>query len=613
MGRFLQAPDTKITLGSTAYTNEKGLNISVRRLECGFDTASIQLNDYLSELYPSIVTVGTAIQVDVKDRSESSYPTNPLFKGIVRFPILPYGNIETVTLKCDGSGYGFADTVCGQEYGASSRYKTTVDTASEILTEASHGIITKWVNKQMESATASGFSYTTSISASLTDTISYIYFPYKPCNKAVDDLCDLLTAIRVEGANKGPHWIVTTDDVFRMKEIAADDANWHKYYNSTAAGDDAKLYQGKDFLEYNFEKMGPEANYVIYYGAWRRPSNGDAWTENNSADWAVPAGAGCTITDDAGAGNYRVNSASILITGNSVVNPIVAVYPSTTDWGYDFSGFREYNVPSFSFWAKKNGTLNGADVRLSDADGNEFGYTFTALLAAADQWYHICLPVGDYYKTAGSAIWTYVDAAASWDDIDYVSFISNAVNGAKLWIDGMHFGDAWVCRVAYNSTNITANKLKIKVVTDDVGKDDTLTSGTLGTTDTGLMARMAYAELLRSQTTSLVGWVRTPMIKDLLPGQLFQIYAKKTATGSYNINGTEMRVTKVDHEISASGATSVITLTDDVTNSHPRPRYEDWNKVLASSARPEFQDRQSTSMKAGQIDIRVARLAEDYG
>jgi hypothetical protein len=101
------------------------------------------------------------------------------------------------------------------------------------------------------------------------------------------------------------------------------------------------------------------------------------------------------------------------------------------------------------------------------------------------------------------------------------------------------------------------------------------------------------------------------MIKDLLPGQLFQIYAKKTS-GGYSINGTEMRVTKIEHEISMQGATSIITLTDDVTNSHPRPAYEDWNKVLLSAARPEFQDRQSTSMKAGEVDVRVPRLAEDY-
>ena len=599
--RFIQTPNVKITLGTTEYTNEKNLNVKVKRVECGFDTATVELPDYLSNLYPGTVTTGTAIQIDVKDASES-YPTNPLFKGVVRFPYLPFSSSgETLLLKCDGSGYGFADTVCGQEYGASSRYKTTVDTLSEILTDASHGVITKWVNKMMESATNSGFSYTTSITG-LTDTISYIYFPYKPCNKAIDDLCDLLTAIRTYAGNKGPHWIVTTDDVFRIKEINTDHASWHKYYNSTTAETDCKLYQGEDFIDYNFEKIGPEANYIVYYGAWRRPSNGDAWTENNAADWQATD---CTITNDGDAADHRVNDYSILITSNSAVNPYGAMYPSAVAWNHDFSIFREYNAANLNFWAKRSAGMTDIAVRL--VSGAEyFENPIDTIMTSSGTWYHISLPVGE----AGTDVWTN-SGAATWSDIDFVGFLGSHALNETLHIDGLHFGDAWVCRCAYNSTSIAASKLKTKVITDDTGKDDTLKSGALGTTDTGLMARMAYAELLRCQTTNLVGWVKTPMIKDLLPGQLFQIYAKKTS-GGYSINGTEMRVTKIEHEISMQGATSIITLTDDVTNSHPRPAYEDWNKVLLSAARPEFQDRQSTSMKAGEVDVRVPRLAEDY-
>jgi hypothetical protein len=613
MTRFIRNPDVKITLGSTEYTNSINMSIQVIRHECGFDTATITVPDYKSVLYPDVVTVGTTVDIEVKDTTESAFPTDEMFSGVVRFPAMFLNEGETLVLKCDGSGYGFSDTVCGQEYGAKSRYKTAVDTLSEILTDASHGIVTKWVNKQMESATASGFSYTTSIDANLTDTINYIMFPYKPNTKCLDDLCDLLTAIRVEGSNKGPHWIVTTDDVLRLKELYSDHASWHKYYNSATASDDCELYQGTDIISYELEKIGPEANYVLYYGAWRRPSNGDTWTENNAADWAVVAPAGCAITNDNGAGNFRVNDYSILITGNSAVNPMGAVYPSSVDWNYDFSSFREYNIPWLNFWAMRDATLTSCQVRLSDAAGaNYFQYDFFTELAVADTWYHLSLPVGQYYKSSGDNVWVIGGGAPDWTDIDYVAFICGAVNGATLNIDGMHFGDAWVCRVAYNSTNIAANKLKIKVITDDVGKDDTLKSGTLGTTDTGLMARMAYAELLRSQTSSLVGWVQIPLINDVLPGQIFKIYAKKNISGTYKINGTEMRVTKIIHDI-AGGCSSTLYLTDDVTNSHPRPLYEDRNKVLQSAARPEFQDRQSSSMKAGQIDIRVARLEEDYG
>ena len=614
MSRFINNPDVKITLGSDEFINDINLNVQVKRLECGFDSATVEIPDYQSWLYPGTVTNGTAIDIEVKDKSESAYPTNPMFSGVVRFPVLPFGDSENLILKCDGAGYGFGDTVNAQEYGASSRYKTAVDTLSEILTDANHGVITKWVNKQMESAVASGFSYTTVIDGNLSDTINFINFPYKPNNKVVDDLCDLLTAIRTESADKGPHWIVTTDDAFRIKEINSDHADWHKYYNSTAASGDCELYQGTDLIGYQFEKIGPEANYVVYYGAWRRPSNGDTWTENNSGDWAVVAPAGCAITDDNDAADVRINDYSILITGNSAVNPMGVVYPSTVDWNYDFSSFREYNLPQLNFWAKRDATLTSCQVRLSDAAGaNYFQYDFFAELAVAGVWYHISLPVGQYYKSSGDNVWVVGGGAPDWTNIDYIAFICGAVNGATLHLDGLHFGDASVCRVAYNSTSIAADKLKIKVITDNVGKDDTLTSGTPGTTDVGIMARMAYAELLRLQTTSLVGWAKIPMIKDVLPGQLFKIYAKKQVNGTYKINGTEMRVTKIIQDVLNGGAFTTLFLTDDVSNSHPRPLYEDQNKVLQAAARPEFQDRQSSSMKAGEIDIRVARLEEDYG
>jgi hypothetical protein len=608
MVRFLTRPQVKVTLGATEYENEKCINFRVQRLECGFDAATLQLNDYLSSLYPSVVTTGTAVQIDVKDGSEGAYPTNPMFKGVVRFPALPLNQSgETLLLKCDGAGYGFGDTVCGQEYGAESRNPGN-DTLSEILTGANHGVITKWVNKIMESATESGFSYTTSIDANLTDTINYIYFPYKTNNKVVDDLCDLLTAIRTAASDRGPHWIVTTDDVFRMKEIYSDDANWHKYYNAAAAGDDAKLYQGLDFLEYQLEPIGPEANYILYYGQWRRPSNGDFWTENQSALWGI--GGNQTKGDDAV--TYQVGDYSLYTTTTvNPVGPISLYYPSGQDAAWDLSSFTEFNTPYLNFYCyKEAGFVNTIGVRLAT---NAANYYYTELSMPNDEsWYHFSLPVGPYFRSQEVTLehlWT-ANGAPDWGDMDYLEFYAvDAQVNTKLIVDGVHFGDAAVCRVAYNSTKIASDKLKTKLITDDIGKDDSLKAAD----DSGLIAQMAYAELLRCQTSGLVGWVKTLMIKDLLPGQIFKIYAKKTSGGTYNINGTEMRVLKIIQEGSEAGFTSTIYLTDDLSNSHPRPLYEDWNKVVSAAVRPEFQDRQASSMKAGTVDVRVARLAVDYG
>jgi len=599
---YILNPNIKITFGPTTYTNTMGINIQVTRLENGFDTATLTIPDERSLWWPDRVTEGTTIDIEVKDKHETSWPTNPLFSGVVRYPIIPY-NIqgETIKLKCDGAGYGFGDTACAEEYGTQSRHPT-LDTIKEILTDAGYGVVPKYVEKVMASATNSGFSYDTTKVDVIAGTIPYQVYPYKPCNKVLDDLCDIVCAIG-DGSTAGPHWIVTTDDYLHVKLISTDQVGWNKYYGGASTS--CLLYQGNDIVDHRFEKIGSEANYIIYYGAWRRPSNGDAWTEATT-DWTAVSG--CAITADTDAADHRVNSAAIKITGNGAA-AITALYQTGgAAWNYDFTSFREYNVPNFNFWAKRDATLNGAQVRLSDnAGANYFEYDFMAEMAAADTWYHFSLPIGPFYQTGGASIWSVGGGAPDWSDIDYVAFVSNNVNNAELYVDGMHFGDAWVCRVAYNSDGITADKLKVRVITDDVGKDDSLSAAD----DSGLMAQMAYNELLRCQTTNLVGYVTTPLLGEVLPGQRFKIYAKKTADGTYNINGTEMRTTKIVHNITLDGGFTTLYLTDDVLNSHPRMFYEDWNKVMAAT-RPEYQDRQTTSMKAGNIDIRVERLAKNY-
>lgn len=616
--RYMHMPYLKITLGSTVFINEKDLDAQVTRIENGFDTATIILNDAFSYLYPDIVTVGTAVQIDIKDAVEGNYPTNPLFKGIVRFPVLQTDSSgEKVILKCDGSGYGLAETVVAQEYGDSSSLGAATDRVSEILTDASNGIVTKWVNKIMESATDSGFSYSTDISVSLTDNIDYICYPYKPCNKAIDDLCDLVTAIRTYSSNYGPHWIVTTDDCLRMKTLDEDRNNWHEYYNASTAGDEAKLYQGSDFFDFNFEKIGPEANYVVYNGMWRKPSNGDSWTETSVSMWGE-TGAPFPIACASSNTYYKIGSYSLKLTPNGGGTTGTVYTPTTQDLAIDFtmaSNIPEV-LPRINFYALRSAGLTAAYIVLNNDGANSWYYDFLADLVATNTWYHFSLPIGPNYHTEDKSKafdWTILLGAPVWTNINYAQFYVGLPVGEYMYVDGFHFSGIPVLRVARRPlATITTQKLKVKVITDDVGKDDTLKSGTPGTTDIGLMARMAQAELYRLSTTSLVGTVTVPMIKDLLPGQKMVIYAKKTSAGSYNINGVDMRVTRIVHNMNANSFTSTLSLTDDVTNSHPRSRYEDWNTVLTHSARPEFQDRQSTSMKIGELDIRLTRLEEEY-
>jgi hypothetical protein len=604
MVKYMSMPQNQLTLGSTVITGKLS-SATVPRLENGFDTATLDLPDALSDLYPSTVTVGTAFQLDVKDANEAAYTT--ISKGIVRFPILPQGNKEIIQLKCDGSGYGLGDTVCAQEYGNQSR-NPTLDTLLEILTDATNGLIPKWVNKILGSATDSGFSYTTTAVDTITGAVPYLYYPYKPCNKSIDDLIDLVTAIKAGTA--GPHFIVTTDDVLHVKLIDASQASWTKYYGgATNTAGQATLVQGIDFTDSNFEPIGPESNYIIYNGVWRRPSSGDLWTEGVAADWGHN---GTTlVTDESGAGLFIVGAQSLKTVPDG--GGCETYWPSTKDALWNFKTFKEFEKPTLSFHIRSSGRgllLPWWQIRLVDTDGDQLLADYSGSLPADDVWQHIELPVGPFFKenhTANS--WTLETGSFDWETVDYLQFES-ADSGGTVYYDGLHFGGAQITRIAKNSTNITANKLKVKVVTDNIGKDDTLACGTVGTTDQGFMAQMAYAELLRLQTSSIVGTVTVSMLKDALPGQWFHIHAKKKADGTFNID-KDMRATKVTHNISSSGYFTTLELTDDLTNSHPRPRYEDRNKVSAAT-RPEYQDRQASSIKAGDIDIRVTPLEEDY-
>jgi len=606
MVTYMTMPRSKITLGATEF--ESTLNsVIITRLENGFDTATIELPDNAAAFYPSVATNGTAVQIDVRTVG-GSYTT--IFKGIVRFPIFPEGNNEIIQLKCDGAGYGFGDTAVLDEYGTQSA-NPTLDTINEILTDATDGIIPKFVNTILKSATDSGFAYSTSLEAATAgDEIPYILFPYKYCNKAIDDLTDVVCALRTGSA--GLHWIVTTADYFLLKSIDQTLGGWTKYYGDSQAN---STLTPSDFTTFpKFEPMGPESNYIIYNGVWRRPSQGD-WAENNHDDWDVGS-AGLTFSDEGTIktmGGYSVKCHNSGVTGAH----FKFTFPDPINLGI----FTNQNIPSMSFdlatdrvmtAASGAGIYNNFFIRLysNEATAN-YAYitpgedSISKGTTSGDQnFQHFTFQVGKYSKDK----WLHPTNSIDWSALESVEIWCPTVQDAYL--DAFNFGGAQVTRIAKNSTNITANKVKMKIITDTTPKDDTLLSGTAGTTDIGLMAQLAYSELLRHQKSSVVGTVTTPMIKDALPGQWFHIHAKEKADGSFTFN-EDFRATKIVHVISPSGFWTSLELTNDLTNSHARAAYDDRNKVSAAN-RPDYQDRQATSIKAGNVDIYVTPLIEDY-
>jgi hypothetical protein len=589
-----------ITHSAVAYTPEVK-TIDVKRIENGFDSATIYIADAKSLNYGLRAAAGDAITLQVKDASDVAYTT--IFNGIIRV-CLP--NLDSkgqvLVLKCDGAGYGLAEALCGQEYGADSR-NPTYDTIGEIVGagDAGVGILHAWVNHYLGSGGASGYAYTSDLEA-MTGTINYISFPYKPANRCIDDLCDLVTAIKAGTA--GPHWIVDTDSMLRMKLVNDTQAGWTKYYGDSAAT--ATLVQGTDFTSMNFQDLDPEANCVLFYGDWRRPSNGDSWTEGTSESlWNHTATHIEVINDPLSI----VGDDCIRIESPDGSNGYAWI-PSAQTAGWDFTSIgTEQNIPSLNWYARVNDNTFGlALLMMWTSAGNYYYYDFTSAFTVNDKWYHFSLPIGTYYnfiEEKTTPKWT-VTGAPNWNNINCVMFMFGGSIGKYLYIDGLHMGGASVCRVAKNSTNITAKKLRTRIIVDDVGKDDSLKAAD----DSGLMAQMAYAELLRLQTTPKVGTVTTPMIKDLLPGQWLHVHALTKADGSFAVD-KDMRATEIHQIVSEQGFFTNVQVTDDLTNTHARKRYDDINKVLGAF-RPEWQDRQAASLKASGIDINVTRLEKDY-
>jgi hypothetical protein len=290
--------------------------------------------------------------------------------------------------------------------------------------------------------------------------------------------------------------------------------------------------------------------------------------------------------------------------------------PYARNAGWDFTRIGNAKTPpTINLYAYEEDEMSYLYLKLVTTYDAHFFYTdLHPKISTADKWVHFSYPIGPYYKNNTLAedpfTWS-TTGTPSWSNINFVEFRwtrpSDPYNA--IHIDDLHF-EGLVCRVAYNSTNIASKKLKVHTITDNIGLDDSMTTSD----DSYTMAKLAYAELLRQQKPAMTGNITVSMLKDVLPGQWFHIHAKKTsATGSTFRIDKDMRVPRLTQIIGA-GKNSYLTtleLSDDLTNTHTRLPYEDVGKLLGA-ARPEYQDRQATSIKAGQIDITIPRLEKDY-
>lgn len=622
MVTYLTTPRYRFTSNGTVLADHF-ISGEVILKENTYWTAAFNINNAAS-VYPSAsMYKGVIIKLEVKDDAISgSYQT--LFEGYLLFAETSFdmNGGAIVKIQCVGYGYSLEMMNVAQEYGAQTSTINSghilLDSIQSILSDSELGVIPRWVNYINGSLVhVSGWSsLTTTYIENLTGSIPYIVSPSKPTSKFVDDLCDLHTAISEVNDLAGPHWIVDHSKNFRLKRVGASQTGWTNYYGNSQAN--ATLAVGVDFIDGKFQDLPYEANIIKYYGAWRRPSNGDYWTENNSTLWTTTE-AGNSLDDyatDPKVGAYSLRAK----TSASPYGPLTVIYPSAKNAAWDFSGFTDFNTPNMNFYLYyDNDSGNYLYIRLSTTDNDYFDVTLTP---TKQVWQHLSIPIGPHFNDQenNNLLWA-THGSPDWGEINFITFYANAIsdynaglNRYFFLVDGLHFGGATVCRVArqyyflgeglftpfyqHIAPPLTHNPAKFKVITDNVGKDDSLVADD----DTGLMAQLAKAELMRCTTAPTIGQFTTLLISDVLPGQCFYI-------------GKAYRITQVTHNLpdatSNQPPTSHFEVTDDVINSHTRMRYDDVNK-LYEAVRPSWQDRQASSIKAGNMDIRITPLEKAY-
>ena len=613
MVTYLTTPNIKVSVDANDFINDKVISASITGIENGFDVATVVFSDYQAANRANLPQNGH-IAIYTKDASTALWTGGVHeFSGVIRYPKESFGpDGEVVNCKCDGAGFGFAETVCAQEYGTQSS-NPTMDTLKEVITNGTYGIVPCWVHKILNSATDTGYTYGITNVDDISGAIRYLYFPYKPASKCLCEIINLIQAIK--GANAGAHFIITPDSELLVTTVgnhsaAAAAAGWPTYYGGSQAA--STLAQGTDFLAGNFENQSTQANYIIYHSNWNWPSNQDLATETEDIAHWTDAYFDLSYAST----TPKVGSYNILATINSTNITQWIKYPTSADLNIDITkaGGR-YNRPKFGFYCRLSaGFVTSGTLSIefhSDASTYAQAVLDLSQIATGTDWTYIEFEVGPYADTTPNGAYrgTIIFNGYDWSIVDYIFFNfygSQAVN-ETFEIDGMHFA-GYVIRSASNSTKIltTDGEVKTRVINDPYGKDDSL----INNDDSGLVAQLAYAELLRAQTNPIIGTITTPYLQGLRAGQLVHIHARPNSGGTFQIN-QDFRVTQYTHNLSAETWQTTLTLTSDLINSQTRSSYDAINEV-SKSIRPEFQDREATGMKMRDIDVTQPIIGKDY-
>lgn len=499
-------------------------------------------------------------------------------------------------------------------------------TLRDILTDADIGIIPKYVEKILGGATNSGYSLDDDYVYDESSAFRYVYMPYESAFDCLRDLINLLSAMKYP--NAGAHWIVLPTGELCVAPVG-------NHFVTGAAGhtveDVWKTYAritpiavAKHNIIEDFKQEEPEANYVIVAGNFEFPT-GDIWCEDTSL-W-TSTDVKPQYSSDSVRGDY-----SIKMTRSST-------YAAQNWWLVDDMAIdldtiaTEHNPVTLKIWLKKNaleGIASTLVIRLYtgavlpfDINNSYFYKQIWADVPTDGVWYPIELELGE------NGGWTAHNGTglADWNSINHIGFTTTfggLILNPYLLVDGIILTGS-VIRVAYNSTNIGTYDCKMKVIKDCLATNIGFDSAD----DSSMLAQVAKMELLRSQRVSTTGKISIELDPHIMAGQLIHVHGIRSSTlfthtytypnkphpnnyqSHYKID-QDFRIVEVVHNFSTRGATTTLSLTDDLTNSISIGPADSYSTIIRVNT-PDFQTKTMASLKATkEFDIDLIVLAKDY-
>jgi len=224
-----------------------------------------------------------------------------------------------------------------------------------------------------------------------------------------------------------------------------------------------------------------------------------------------------------------------------------------------------------------------------------------------DEWIHVTLPIGSYYRVdAENKKFRWQESGSpDWATIDHIEFYTfgGGANGILL-VDDLHFTGK-IIREAVDTSEVTSYNEYQKTLLSNTPFDDSC----VASDDSGMAARIAYAELLRRVSPPRTLTCQIPLRPEVKPGEYFKVYAEKKLDGTYNVNGVDFRVLRYEHHINNSGAYTVLYLTDDVKNSYPLTHVD--ARAVLNEYLLENNDK-AMDMKGGDVDLLISHLRKTY-